>query len=201
MKLNKFSMEVHQNAVEHGWWDEDRTFGDIIALCHSELSEALEEYRARRPMIWHLCKKGWPCDGELCDEWIEGECQIKYLESKPEGIAVELADCVIRILDWLGKEGINADALIVDPLDFCDLPAPAYGGFGTFIARLHCILSSAFSCWYNGNGTTAVAMRLVFCINEIENWTKEHSVDLEAVMEQKHAYNKTRPYRHGGKAL
>ena len=41
MKMNKFAAEVHQNAVEHGWWDEERSFGEIIALCHSELSEAL----------------------------------------------------------------------------------------------------------------------------------------------------------------
>lgn len=32
MKLNKFAQAVHENAVKHGWWDEERTFGEIIAL-------------------------------------------------------------------------------------------------------------------------------------------------------------------------
>ena len=32
-------------AKDHGWWDEPRTFGDCIALVHSELSEALEANR------------------------------------------------------------------------------------------------------------------------------------------------------------
>lgn len=31
MKLNKFAQAVHENAVKHGWWDEERTFGEIIA--------------------------------------------------------------------------------------------------------------------------------------------------------------------------
>lgn len=41
--LNEWARDIHQNAVAHGWWDEPRSFGDIVALCHSELSEALEE--------------------------------------------------------------------------------------------------------------------------------------------------------------
>lgn len=36
--LNEWARDIHQNAVEHGWWDEPRSFGDIVALCHSELS-------------------------------------------------------------------------------------------------------------------------------------------------------------------
>lgn len=30
---------------------------------------------------------------------------------------------------------------------------------------------------------------------------KENGVDMEMALDIKHAYNKTRPYRHGGKAL
>jgi NTP pyrophosphatase (non-canonical NTP hydrolase) len=35
----------HEIAVSKGWWDADRNDGELIALMHSELSEALEALR------------------------------------------------------------------------------------------------------------------------------------------------------------
>jgi hypothetical protein len=134
--LNELAADIHRNAVDHGWWDEPRSFGDIIALCHSELSEALEEYRSGKEMVYFThckCKE----NGGLCVPDEVNECpnnpeQCGAFEfGKPEGVAVEMIDCIIRILDWCGKEGVDVDALLV----------------------------------------------------------------------MKHEYNKTRPYRHGGKAL
>lgn len=43
------SQSVHQTALEKGWYgpdgDQDRNMGEVIALMHSELSEALEAHR------------------------------------------------------------------------------------------------------------------------------------------------------------
>lgn len=121
--MNKLRDEIHQNAVEHGWWEEERTFGEIIALCHSELSEALEEHRnglVPREMYYNA-------------ENVKGLLWNKNTpqNTKPEGIAIELADTIIRILDFCGKENI----------------------------------------------------------------------DIEKAVSIKHEYNKTRPYRHGGKKI
>lgn len=133
--LNELAREIHDNAVEHGWWDEPRSFGEVVALCHSELSEALEEYRAGKPALYYPCKLGGVCVDDMpyddveCLERTPGmqeTCLRK--ESKPEGIAVEMADCMIRILDWCGKEGIDIDAIMKLKMEYNRTRAYKHGG-------------------------------------------------------------------------
>ena len=102
--LNELAKEIHENAVEHGWWDENRSFGEIVALCHSELSEALEEDRAGRPMAYYDVDNG--------TEHIRVINIDDSGSRKMEGIATEMIDCIIRILDWAGRECIDVDRLI-----------------------------------------------------------------------------------------
>ena len=72
---------VHQNAKDHGWWEGERSDGELIALQHSELSEALEAMR-----------KGNPDSVK-----IPGHCHA----------VEELADTVIRIMDHCEARGWN----------------------------------------------------------------------------------------------
>jgi NTP pyrophosphatase (non-canonical NTP hydrolase) len=46
--------QVHQTAIDKGWWEKDRNFGEMIALMHSELSEALEGDRNGDPPSEHI---------------------------------------------------------------------------------------------------------------------------------------------------
>ena len=43
--INDFVRECHATAKTKGWWDNERNEGELIALMHSELSEALEAMR------------------------------------------------------------------------------------------------------------------------------------------------------------
>lgn len=133
----------HELAKEKGWyegqqWPDGRVkshainVGERLALVHSEISEALEEYRKhgvirRCPSCNGTGKVNDTTDHVMCDG--AGFQEIYVENGKPEGFSVELADAVIRIFDLCGAVG----------------------------------------------------------------------VDLAAAIETKHAYNATRPYRHGGK--
>jgi NTP pyrophosphatase (non-canonical NTP hydrolase) len=45
MDLANWQDEIHKNAKAHGWWEDERPVPEILALIHSEVSEALEAYR------------------------------------------------------------------------------------------------------------------------------------------------------------
>jgi hypothetical protein len=79
MTLEELIIESARVADEKGWWpDGDRNFGEALALMHSELSEALDEWRSDRGLFY-------------TDE-----------KGKPQGVLVEFADTFIRMADMIG---------------------------------------------------------------------------------------------------
>lgn len=105
MTIKELVNKAHTNAANHGFWDPAPDFGTSIALIHSELSEALEEARAGGKMIYYSG------GGSVSDVPTE-ECK------KPEGIAPELADAVIRIADLCGYMGIDLEAVIAEKMAY-----------------------------------------------------------------------------------
>ena len=95
--LNEWSKDVHQLARDKGWYDNDdgnRNIPEMLALIHSEISEALEEYRTGDPMneILYETKPLGP--------------------NKPIGFGIEIADAVIRIMDLCEYVGIDLEETV-----------------------------------------------------------------------------------------
>ena len=83
---------VHQNAIQHGWWDNPREDGTIIMLVVTELAEAVEAMR----------------DG--------GGMSDKIPEFSKE--EEEIADAIIRIFDFSEAKGYRIGPAILAKHEF-----------------------------------------------------------------------------------
>lgn len=92
--LEKAQQLAHRTATDAGWYKDpitgesvERNFGEVVALMHSELSEALEADR-----------KG------LKDDKLPHR----------DGREVEFADCIIRILDTGAALGLDVPGAFIE---------------------------------------------------------------------------------------
>jgi len=88
-------------------------------LCVSELAEATEEVRNAKPPLYKVLKadSGYKLDKpEVAELGLDTICYPDSegfkLPGKIEGEAAELADCVIRIFDYFGKQGWDMEEVI-----------------------------------------------------------------------------------------
>lgn len=94
-EINELAEDIHKNAVEHGWWEGVRNDGEIIALIHSECSEALE-----------CLRKG--TENDECDK---PGLDLTNLEE-------ELADIIIRVMDYAAAKSVDIGNAILKKHEF-----------------------------------------------------------------------------------
>lgn len=106
--LSDFQAMTHQTAKDKGWYDpelgEVKSFLAELALVHSELSEAAEEYRKDSPYLYYS------------------------YGGKPEGIAAELADAIIRIFDIAQNRDIPVIEALLRKAEYNKTRPKRHGG-------------------------------------------------------------------------
>lgn len=126
MNLTEWSKEIHEYAKGKGWWDgETRRPAEIHMLIVSEVAEATEEIRNGKPDLYFHTPTGMVTSQDLaggCNLYAGTEMQ------KPEGEAVELADAMIRILDYCGYKGWDIEKIVQAKHDYNKTRPARHGG-------------------------------------------------------------------------
>lgn len=187
--LADLTAEIREINVSHGWRPAEggpgeNTFGDYLALLHSEISEALEAYRDHR--LEDATTRAVPgSDNRLI--------------AKPEGVGSELADVVIRLLDMCDVFGLVPFDMDCELADVTPLDRPDFAvSFGDHLAWLHFRIAAIDPVpdgrRYDG-GPLSFTLRALVAVAE------RYGIDLTAEVERKIAYNRTRSFQHGGRTV
>ena len=208
MLISELAKLVHENAVAHGWWEEEREPPEINALIHSEWSEGLEEARAGMPLAYIVVDVSTCPQIESHKVIVERDADGRYIlngkeyHGKPEGVAVELIDGCIRILDYMGylEAEIGDDGnSTIESLYITGNTQKVPDTISELIAYLHLYTSQAIaSRSFHDLGVPDI-FALLGAMAAALSWVKKQGLDPLAILMEKHEYNKTRPYKHGKK--
>ena len=109
MNIRDIMKEALETAQKKGFRNLPRSLAEDIALMHSELSEALEAYRDPKYFMTEMYHTG-------------------SYKPKPEGVAVEFADVIIRICESCEHNGIPLEWAIKTKLKYNKTRPYRHGG-------------------------------------------------------------------------
>lgn len=120
-QINELCKAAHQNAISKGFFDEPRNIGEMVALIHSECSEALEadrmdKYATENAKI------------EVVNGWVSDEDFVKSYKSVIKGtFEEEMADISIRVFDMCGFKNIDLEEHIKAKMRYNSLRPHKHG--------------------------------------------------------------------------
>lgn len=196
--ISEWVTAAYENSKAHGWWDgiergSPKVVPEKLVLIHSEVSEALEVVRENNGGA-ALNASRYVVAGDP--------------KSKPVGLDSELADIFIRVGDLSGHLKVDL-AVLLNNSFACDTSSltravetvsprrvEEFRDATLSMARIHLATSHAFER-FQCNG--AYKAYLADIVAHTFVLARGLSVDFERAVDEKHTFNVTRPFRHGGK--
>lgn len=193
-QINKWVKKAYDNAIKHGWHEEEKSNAHWLMMVCTEVAEAIQADRKGNYMD-ELDKEG------LKTVLVNDNCGSlfnKYYSDTIEGkVESELADICIRVFDLMGV---------------CNILAK--NGFSTSnsdvkYAKQHSFTENAFivtrtivSCTLNPSIRVKAEMFYVLyesILSFVFEWAEALGINLVQHINLKMRYNETREYHHGGK--
>ena len=99
--INELAKQIHDNNKAKGFYDEEKNIGEMLALIHSEVSEALEADRKNRFATGSIVGvNGWTNDEDF---------KSSFLTNTKDTFEDELADIMIRVMDLATFKGVDLE--------------------------------------------------------------------------------------------
>jgi hypothetical protein len=228
MKISSLIHEAHSIAVDKGWHerpvlrpdgtvDIDR-LGSLLLLIHTEIGEAWECFQnASIPWEWQTSEttpteelRTFTNEQRFATPVLGFRLGLSLCPKKgmPEGMIVELADVVVRVCDLAGALDATQpsqwmDSYYFDDVELSQLTSELTSTDQEAFNTMRSIVDQAVESMRIGvNGNTNVLLgELGVLLAECQRMAAYHGLDLTEAVRVKMAFNRTRPYRHGGKTL
>lgn len=196
--------EAFEINVANGWHDLKKRASSqqtIQALIVSELAEALEAYRIGRMQTYYHCTNEETCGDDTDAPVITFDvgsktpafppaCPHCASRVKPEGFGVEIADAMIRVIDRAERIGFDLPrGMRVGVIHLDDVTDVS--------EQIYCLMSITI----NAPDEIGEGPGLALVWRACEALLQYHKLDAEALIREKLAYNRTRGFRHGNKAV
>lgn len=179
MNWTMLSKEIRFDNASKGFDPTEGGLDRYLLLTISELCEAQEELRDGHDprAVYFEAKKNPPYN----------------LTDKPCGFPVELADAVIRILDIFGKFDETPHILqgALAPLHEGDIES--------VLLKVAKLVSTCQGGYFLGLVRAEVWHHLNMALSLLLTLAQSLMIPIEEIIEQKLAYNKSRPPKHGRK--
>ena len=186
-KLDSLTTRAFDTACSHGFHDVERSNAHFMMLVLSEIGEMVEADRKSRRVKLH----GDELDNTLRFNDFVPTFEILVKDTMED----ELADVVIRLLDFCGKRGIS---LFMGNDGIVDMQDKFVEMFGEMSVCEQCFYLSRVVTSIGDDAPAQNLPSLVACaISFCFEFATFHKIDLLWHIEKKMAYNETRAKMHG----